>query len=109
MFRAKIGVPVRSWEKGSASPPEYDISGYVAYDVFEVRGKIYKQRAGAGQMAVGIVTFGASEVIAIPMTMGSILEESVNKHTLVIFYDKSLHYSHHELYNKDGLKENIRE
>jgi hypothetical protein len=107
MFRAKLGPPIRSWEKGSRARAEYDVATDYAYDAFAVRGKIAKPGDGSGQATVNAVTLGTSEVIMVPLTIISVLGMSAERHTLVVFYDRKLHYNRHQLYDKHGKEESV--
>jgi hypothetical protein len=105
MFRTKLGVPVQNWESGSTNRSEYNVTNSYAYDAFAVRGKIAKPGDGAAQAMINAISLGTSEAIAIPITVINTIEASGQRHTLVVFYDTALHYKRHELYDKNGHKE----
>jgi hypothetical protein len=104
-FRAKLGTPVKTWTFGSTNLAEYGVSGIFTYDVFAVRGKISKPGDGSAQATVNAVSLGTSEAIMIPLTIVGTISQSTQRHTLVVFYDTTLHYSRHELYDKNGHQE----
>jgi hypothetical protein len=105
MFRAKLGAPVQSWEVGSTNLAAYDVTNAYAYDAFAVRGKIAKPGDGSGQATVNAISLGTSEVIMVPLTIVGVIDQSMQRHTLVVFYDATFHYQRHELYDQNGHKE----
>ena len=107
MFRAKLGTPIQSWEIGSTNLAEYDVTNVCAYDAFAVRGKIAKPGDGSAQATVNAVSLGTSEAIMIPVTLIGAIGKSTQQHTLVVFYDRTMHYQRHELYDKNGKQEDV--
>src|SRR5262245_27072680 len=104
-FRSKLGVPKESWELGATNQSHYAMGDAFAYDVFPVRGKIAKPGDGAAQATVNAISLGTAEAISIPLTVFSVVGQSTQRHTLVVYYDSTLHYKGHELYDAKGRKE----
>ena len=107
MFRAKLGTPIQSWQVGSTNVAEYADKVAYSYDAFAVRGKIAKPGDGSAQATVNAISLGTSEVIMIPVTIIGSIGASSQEHTLVVYYDSTMHYFRHELYDKNGHKEDV--
>lgn len=107
MFRDKLGAPIQSWQVGSTNFASYDDKVAYAYDAFAVRGKIAKPGDGSGQATVNAISLGTSEVIMIPVTVIGAIGASSQEHTLVVYYDSTMHYYRHALYDKSGKQEDV--
>jgi hypothetical protein len=105
MFRDKLGAPTQSWENGSTNLAQYNVTNTYAYDAFAVRGKIAKPGDGSAQATISAISLGTMEPIMIPITIATVVSKSSQQHTLVIFYDATAHYKKHELYDKNGRRE----
>ena len=100
--RKKIGTPIETYYAGSKNKHTYDRMPKYSYDAFRVIGKIQKPLDDCSLAMMSGVTFGTSEVLAIPMITFFIARDSVKTRTLVVYYDKSLKYRTHDLYDSKG-------
>lgn len=105
-IRSSIGQPVESYVRGGSRLASYELENPAhAYDAFYIRGKVHKPGDGAGQAMVNAVTLGTGEAITIPLTFLKLLHESGERHTLVVFYDRTLGYIDHDLFDSRGKPE----
>lgn len=104
-IRKSIGTPSETAVKESPSETTYKLDDQYAYDAFRVVGKVHKEGDGSAQAMLCAVTLGAGELFSIPQTILKLSIESFQRHTLVVFYDESLNYSRHELYDSKNKPE----
>jgi hypothetical protein len=102
MFRAKFGAPIKSWQMRSTNTAKLKAQSVCAYDVFLVKGKLAKKGDGSAQATANALTLGTSEAITIPLTIVSSISESTKEQILVVYYDSSMNYKRHEVYDKYG-------
>ncbi len=103
--RRRIGTPSETAESGSTQPTSYELKNDHAYDAFRIVGKVHKEGDGSAQAMLCAVTLGAGELFSIPQTILKLSYESFQRHTLVVYYDESLKYSRHELYDAKNKPE----
>ncbi len=97
--RKRIGTPSETVVDGSPAEHSYEIDNHYAYDAFPIVGKVHKPGDGSAQAMLCAVTLGTGELISIPTTILKLSYESFQRHTLVVYYDESLNYSDHKLFD----------
>ncbi len=110
-IRSALGEPVETYQRSSTNKqaPFYSISEFDSYDVYQVKGKIYKPGAGNTQAANSAASLGLTEFYFIPATLVKLAVEPFKKRTLVVFYNKDKEYIAHQLFDADGQRESIAE
>ena len=103
--RKRIGTPSESMVEGLPTEHSYEINNDHAYDAFRIVGKVHKPGDGSAQAMLCAITLGTGELISIPTTILKLLYESFQRHTLVVYYDESLNYSGHKLFDAKNKPE----
>jgi len=85
-------------------PIESKTTEYQIIDYYQVKGKLpSNESAISGHIQGVMLTFGAAELIALPITIGMLPGQMTAVHDLHIYYDKSEKYISHTV--KKSLQE----
>lgn len=103
-IRAALGEPSEVYEFNGKKrvAASYSIAEFDSYDVFDVKGKIYKNGAGNRAAMESAATLGFSELIFVPITLVKWARESFKKHKIVVYYDENKHYIVHQIFDENG-------